>query len=330
MAQLNSLIDNTFDKLIVLSYSNIGYYIRHQFWVEKDFCASLEGKVAIVTGANSGLGKATAKEFAQRGAKVYLLCRNRSRAENAVRGIIEETANTDVFYELVDMSSQRSIREFVKRFKAKNRSLDILVNNAGVLLDDKQLSEDKIEKTFATNTLGYFLLTNLLISTLENALSSRIINVSSGGMYAVKLNVDDPQFDKRKFDGLLAYAESKRAEVVLTKFWAEKLAHKGIFVSSMHPGWADTPAVERSLPRFWKVTRPILRTPEQGADTIVWLAAHPNLQLSDSGKFWFDRQARPLHTLLSTKSSRQEEEAFWNYCCRLTNWKDLFPTTTPR
>jgi hypothetical protein len=119
-----------------------------------------------------------------------------------------------------------------------------------------------------------------------------------------------------------AYAETKRAEVILTEIWAEKQTDTPMIVSAMHPGWADTKAVKNSLPLFRTFTRPLLRTPEQGADTIVWLAVNPHLEHTDSGQFWFDRKARPTYRFKNTHNTQEEIQQFWDVCCELTGYRE--------
>ena len=162
------------------------------------------------------------------------------------------------------MSSQQQIRHFADTFQKESNQLDILINNAGVLLNERQESEDGIEMTFAINTLGYFLLTNLLRPMLAKSPQGRIINVSSGGMYTAKIHVDDLQYEQRTYNGVQAYAETKRAEVILTQIWAQKVADTNIVVAAMHPGWANTKGVQDSLPLFQTVMRPLLRSSAQG------------------------------------------------------------------
>ena len=155
-------------------------------------------------------------------------------------------------------------------------------------------TDEGFELTFATNVLGPFLLTNLLLDTLRRGAPLRIVNVSSGGMYTQKLDVDDLQLEQREYDPPAFYAHTKRCEVILTELWAERLRGSGVSVHAMHPGWADTPGVRTSLPRFRKLTRPLLRDSAQGADTIVWLATADE-PAERSGLFWHDREPRPLH-----------------------------------
>ena len=218
-----------------------------------------------------------------------------------------------------DLSELESVRQFAGRFRDQASRLDVLVNNAGVMTEARDVSADGIELTLATNVVGPFLLTNLLIPLIEESAPARIINVSSGGMYTQKLRVDDLQSERGQFDGPKVYARTKRAEVILTELWAEQLAGTGVVVHSMHPGWADTPGVRSSLPRFYKLTRPLLRTPQQGADTIVWLGAADEPGRS-TGVFWHDRRPRPTHLLPWTRETQQEREQLWARCAQLSGW----------
>jgi NAD(P)-dependent dehydrogenase (short-subunit alcohol dehydrogenase family) len=174
-----------------------------------------------------------------------------------------------------------------------------------------------VELTFATNVLGPFLLTKHLMPTLLASSPSRVITVSSGGMYTARLDAEDPQLEGRKFDGPAFYAHTKRAEVVLNGLWSERRAHQGVAFHAMHPGWADTAGLKTSLPRFRRVMRPLLRDARQGADTIVWLATAPELD-PRTGGFWHDRTPRPVHRLPRTCESRTERERLWGYCERLS------------
>jgi NAD(P)-dependent dehydrogenase (short-subunit alcohol dehydrogenase family) len=222
-----------------------------------------------------------------------------------------------VHLELADLSSLASVRDFVSRFLDQERRLDVLVNNAGALLSERETSVDGFELGFATNVLGPFLLTGLLIPRLKASAPSRIINVTSGGMYTQKLDAADLQFERKPFNGVIAYAQAKRAQVILTELWAEKLANSGITINAMHPGWADTSGVQTSLPTFRRFARRSLRTPQQGADTIIWLAVAPAVA-GASGRFWFDRQERTTHLLSRTQSSTRDRQRLWDECVRLS------------
>ena len=188
------------------------------------------------------------------------------------------------------------------------RPLHVLVNNAGVLLPNRTQTAEGLETTFATNLLGHFLLTNLLAEALADGAPARIVNVSSGGMYTQRIVVEDLQMERGRYNGTVAYARTKRAQVILTELWADALRSRGIAVHAMHPGWADTPGVEASLPRFHRLTRPLLRSPEAGADTIVWLCAAEEAGKT-TGLFWHDRRPRPTHRTRATRESAEERRA---------------------
>ena len=311
----SSLLDTALDLSVVGGYTSVGYRIRSRGWTA---LPRMEGKVVLITGATSGLGLAAADGFARLGAAVWLAVRNRERGEVARATILEHLGEADVLLGLCDVSRLDSVRQFAERFTAEAARLDVLVNNAGVLTQERELSADGIELTLATNVIGPFLLSQLLIPMLERSAPSRIVNVSSGGMYTQKLRADDLQSEHEDFNGPTAYARTKRAEVVLTEMWAQRLAGTAVTVHAMHPGWADTPGVRSSLPRFYRATRPLLRSPHQGADTIVWLgaAAEP---ADTSGGFWHDRRRRPTHLLPGTRETEEERDRLWAECVALSS-----------
>ena len=314
------LIDDILDRSVVGGFTNLGYRIRSRGWSASEL-HRMEGKVVLVTGASSGLGTAAAEGFARLGATVWLIVRNHGRGEEARARIAERTGNDDLHVGVCDLSHLASIRQFAGCFRDQASRLDVLVNNAGVMTEEREVSADGIELTFATNVVGPFLLTNLLIPLLQESAPARIINVSSGGMYTQKLRADDLQSERGEFEGPKVYARTKRAEVILTELWAEQLADTGVVAHAMHPGWADTPGVRSSLPQFYKITRPLLRTPAEGADTIVWLGAAAEPARS-SGRFWQDRRPRPTHWLGSNRETRAERERLLAECVRLSGWHD--------
>lgn len=298
-------LDRALDLTVVPGYSRLGYSVRSRWW---DELPRMDGRVALVTGATSGIGLAAATAFAGLGARVQILARDEERGERA-----RKQSGAERVWEC-DVSSLRSVREFALRFREAQPELQVLVNNAGVLTAERALSVDGHELALATNVLGPFLLTGLLVPALEAGAPSAIVNVSSGGMYTARLPVSDLQSERRDYDGAAVYARHKRAQVVLSEMWAERLQGSGIAVHSMHPGWVDTPGLEQSLPRFHRLMKPALRTPDEGADTIVWLAAseHP------SGRFWHDREERPTHILRRTRETDEERDRLWMECVRLT------------
>ncbi len=195
--------------------------------------------------------------------------------------------------------------------------VDVLVNNVGVLLPERQVTDEGLEKTLAVDLAGHFLLTNLLIPKLVASAPSRVINVTSGGMYSERIHPDDLQLEHDTYTGTVAYARAKRGQVILTEMWAERMAGTGVVFHAMHPGWARTEGVANSLPTFNHVMGPLLRTAEQGADTIVWLAASPEPS-GTTGRFWFDRREAPTHMLDSTKETQADRDALWSGLVEMT------------
>jgi len=252
---------------------------------QEDLDVDCKGKAYMITGANSGIGKQTALEIAKRGGTIHMVCRNPEYGEEAKKELRKLSDNSEIYLHILDMSKPRDVTKFVKKFNDENERLDVLINNAGCMVNTRELTEDNLEKNFATNTLGTFLITSGLVSLLGKSEEPRVVTVSSGGMLVQKLDVDDLQFEKMSpFDGTMAYAQNKRQQVVMTEEWAKQ--HKDIHFSVMHPGWADTPAVRSSMPDFYEKMRDKLRTVEQGADTVVWLAIAKDPAQMPSGLFW--------------------------------------------
>ncbi|KAM4608599.1 dehydrogenase/reductase SDR family member 12 [Polymixia lowei] len=287
-------------------YTKSGYEAAAKYFTPGDLDVDLNGRSFMITGANSGIGKSTALQIANRGGTVHMVCRNKERAEAAKDDIIEQSKNQNVHVHIVDVSSGRQVWEFAQNF-TQNNTIHVLVNNAGCMVNQRELTDEGLEKNFATNTLGTYILTTALIPALEKVEDPRVITVSSGGMLVQKLNVDDLQFEKGTFDGTMAYAQNKRQQVILTERWASQ--HKHIHFSSMHPGWADTPAVQSSMPDFHAKMKNKLRTEAMGADTVVWLAVSPPASKLPSGLFFQDRKAVSTHLpLASSRSTPQQEE----------------------
>ncbi|CAA0810856.1 NAD(P)-binding Rossmann-fold superfamily protein, partial [Striga hermonthica] len=260
----------------------------------EDMQMQIEGKNCVVTGANSGIGYATAEGLASRGATVYMVCRNKERGEAALSEIQSATGNKNVFLEVCDISSISDVKSFASRFSSRDVPIHVLVNNAGLLENKRLITSEGFEMNFAVNVLGTYTLTQLMLPLLEKAVpDARVITVSSGGMYTSPL-IEDLQFNDNKFDGVEQYARNKRVQVALTEKWGEMYKDKGIGFYSMHPGWAETPGVARSLPGFSKSLSGKLRSSKEGADTVIWLALQPKEKLV-SGAFYFDRAEAPKH-----------------------------------
>ena len=306
---IGSLIDTAMDRTVVPGYSKFGLAVRRRLpgWPEDP--PRMEGAVVLVTGASSGLGYETARRTAELGASVRVLTRDAERSERLATELVAETAG-DVVGVSCDVSSLDSLHEFCERFTAEEKRLDVLVNNAGVMPAERTLSDDGVELTFATHVLGPFVLIDSLKGLLESSAPARVVNVVSGGLYAQKLDIDDLQAEEGSYRKAAVYAKTKRAELLMGDEWARRLRGSGVVVHAMHPGWTDTPGVQDSMPGFSKVTKPIIRNLEEGADTIVWLAGAPEA-LESSGEFWCDRKPRPEHRVPFTHESADDRRRLW-------------------
>lgn len=310
---LTSALDTAMDRSVVLGYSRLGYLARRPEWKPGDPAAdALRGATAVVTGANSGLGKETATGLASLGARVLMVVRNKEKGHVAAAEIRAAHPEADVRVESCDISSLDSVREFAGRLLAAGGPVDVLVHNAGVLPPERAETADGHELTLATHVLGPLLLTELLRPLLRAASDARVVVVSSGGMYTQRLPSQDPEYRTGEYRGATAYARTKRMQVAFTPLLAERLAGDGASVYSMHPGWADTPGIVGSLPGFSRLLRPLLRTPAQGADTAVWLSATDPAPAS--GLFWHDRRSRPDQLLPWTGYGPAELDGLWRYC----------------
>lgn len=308
------------------SFDRIGFARHSRRFRPGELDVDLSGRFCLVTGGNAGLGRAAAEAFATRGASVQLLCRDAGRGEAARDEIRRSTGNRRVELGVLDVSDLAAIRRWVD--EARLSAVHVLVHNAGLLPERRLLTADGLELTLATHVVGPHLLTSLLAAPLRAAGDARVIFVSSGGMYTQRLHLEDLSWAGREYDGVIAYARTKRMQVVLAELWARSFAGSTVSVYSMHPGWADTAGVQTSLPRFYQVTRRLLRTPEQGADTIVWLALREPAP-SPSGEFWFDRQARAKHYLPWTRERPAAREALWAECQRLAGLEASARTASP-
>jgi dehydrogenase/reductase SDR family protein 12 len=314
---LSSVVDTALDRSIALGYGNVGLAVRQRLPGWPADPPRMDGKVVLVTGAGSGLGLASCVGFARLGASVRAHGRNERRAQQAAAQVLAEVPGAEVVPVACDVSSLAAIRAFALGFTGSEDRLDVLVNNAGVMPKERSRSVDGNELMFATHVLAPFALTALLAPLLERSAPSRVINVSSGGMYNQRLPADDLQSDHTSYGPKKLYARTKREQVIITEQWAQRLAGTGVVVHAMHPGWVDTGGVRDAMPVFFKITRPIIRTPEQGADTIVWLGAAPE-PLHSTGRFWEDRRPRPTHYALgASKDSPADRQKLWDECTRL-------------
>lgn len=318
VSRLTHAVDAVMEATVVPSFTRIGFRARRRLhdWTPLD-SFDLAGRRIVLTGANSGLGLAAAVQMARLGARLHVLVRSDDKGERTLAALAEEAGNEDATYGLADLTDLDSVRRFAAQARDLLGGVDVLAHNAGAMFEEHQVTEHGIEKTFAVHVAGSFLLTCELLPALRSAAPSRVIWMSSGGMYAQPLDVDHVETPPSDYRPTKAYARAKRAQVALADHLQQQLGDLGISFHSMHPGWADTPGVERSLPGFRQVMGPLLRDAQQGADTLVWLAAAPE-GLIRGGGFWLDRARRTRHKLPSTRSSDAEAARLLEHLVSLT------------
>ncbi|KAJ8924424.1 hypothetical protein NQ315_007220 [Exocentrus adspersus] len=271
-----------------------------------------EGKVIIVTGANTGIGKETAWELARRRAKVYMACRDMKCCEQAREEIVLDTKNKYVYCRKCDLASLQSIREFVKVFKSEQKRLDVLINNAGVMNTSISKTKDGFEMQLGVNHLGHFLLTNLLLDTIKASAPSRIINVSCVAYKKGQISKDNLNSDK-KYDAKDAYAQSKLAVILFTKELANKLQGTGVTVNSVHPGLVDTDIIRHmSFYSSWLSTVfikpfmwPFIKNARQGAQTIIYLSIDKAVE-NVTGKYFCDYEEADV-----SEDAKDDNTAKW-------------------
>ena len=309
------LIDAMAETAVVPSFTRLGYDLRSRLedWAPLDGYDA-EGRVMVVTGATSGIGRAAAAQLARCGATLVVVGRTADRNQAVVDELIEQTGNDRITQVAADMGHLDQVRALAERVLVEHERLDALVHNAGALLARRQETPDGLEVTVASQVVGPFMLTSLLLDRLAASGPARVVTVSSGGMYTAGLTVDGLQMSADRYKGAEQYARAKRAQVALNEMWAERFGDRGIHFHALHPGWVDTPGVDEALPRFGKVLGPALRTPAQGADTMVWLALD-DVALQSNGGFWHDRQVRPTHRLPTTRKTDTPETraALWDW-----------------
>lgn len=299
------------NKFSIASFTNIGYWFHARKFgpVEEN----LTGTTVLVTGATGGIGLEVATTLSALGARVIAVGRDRDKLK-----ALDEIMATQFRPVEADLSLMEEVHHLADDMVASEK-IDVVVNNVGVLLPEYAQTEEGLEKSFATNLAGHFVLTNAILPVMAAAGSGRVVNVSSGGMYSVRIKPAELQADPGRYSGSGAYAQAKRAQVILTEMWAEAVADRGVTVNSMHPGWVATSGVAYSLPTFNKVMKPFLRDVAQGADTIVWLAASSDVK-GATGQFWFDRASVPTHMSDSTQETPAERSQLWDVLVDVTGF----------
>ena len=278
--------------------------------------SGMRGKVCLVTGGSSGIGKATALGLANMGATVIVVGRDRSRGEAAVTEIKQKSNNDAVDLMLADLSSQASIRRLAEDFKDRYQQLHVLINNAGVFTSKHTVTVDGIETTFAVNHLAPFLLTNLLLDVLKASAPARIINITSSGERSGTINFDNLQGEGR-YSGFQAYNQSKLAMILFTYELARKLEGTGVTVNCVHPGVVVTNLGRGSSGAFGlllRLMRPFFSSPEKGAETPIYLASSPEVE-GVSGKYFAKKaEAKSSERSYDTVTARR----LWQVSAELT------------
>ena len=272
----------------------------------------MRGKTILITGGNSGIGKATAIQLAQMGASVCITSRNEQKAEKAVAEIIKKSGNQDISYLIGDLSSFSSIHNLADQFLSKNRQLDVLVNNAGLFLGELKHTKEGYEMQFGVNHLGHFLLSKLVLPALEKAQYPRLVNVSSIAYMHGEIDFDNLRGEKGDYSPIKAYARSKLANVLFTREFAKR--HPEVSANCLHPGVVRTPLANKDtkwyISLFWTMYKPFMCTPEKGAKTSVYLATSERLN-GVTGQFFDEKQCR--RNLVSRGRDTNVSARLWAY-----------------
>jgi NAD(P)-dependent dehydrogenase (short-subunit alcohol dehydrogenase family) len=272
---------------------------------------SMAGKRVVITGPTSGFGKEIAAQLAGLGAEIILACRDQGRGKQTVDEIARRTGAKNCVVMHIDTSSQLSIRDFVQRYRERYSRLDVLVNNAGIHRSQRQTSIDGLELTFATNVLGYQLLTRELLDLLRASAPARVVNVASN--FAGDLDLADLQFERRVYEGRKAYAQSKACNRLLTWALARRLEGTGVTANAMAPGLVMQTGLYRDAPLSARLIMHTLslfigRTIAQGADTAIWLASSPEVE-GVSDRYFDQRKEVPCKC-----RNVETEEKLWSIC----------------
>lgn len=299
-------VDALMEATVVPSFTKVGPAVRSRIYDWDDAPPGvLRGKIAVVTGATSGIGEQLARRLADLGATVHAVGRDPAKLDRTVGQITAAGSGSSVVGQPADLARLDDVRALADRLTSTVERVDVLAHVAGALVHERQDTVDGIELTAQVHVVAPFLLTQRLLGLLAESEDARVLTMSSGGMYTRRLDVEDLFDPPGDFNGTVAYARAKRAQVELNAEWARRYPDDGIGFHAVHPGWADTPGLQASLPGFARWLRPALRTAEEGADTAQWLAWTP-VATAPGGRFWHDR--RPRHTVALPWTTTPEGE----------------------
>ena len=311
MSTWKNVVDKVVEAPILTSFTSIGPAVRSRLddWTSLD-SYDLSGRRIVLTGGTSGLGLAAARRFTSLGATLFVVGRSKDKTERVCTELPGPGTATAVIADMGDLDQVRAAANEI----LDAGGADTLIHNAGALTADRRTNGDGIEATVASQVVGPHLMTTLLVPSLSTAAPGRVITMASGGMYAAPLTVRNLEMSEDEYGGSDQYARAKRAQVTMNEMWPKHVDASKVVFHAMHPGWADTPGVEASLPTFRKVMGPLLRSADQGADTLVWLVADDEATTS-SGDFWLDRRRRSIHKLPTTKKTDTPERRaqLWEY-----------------
>jgi dehydrogenase/reductase SDR family protein 12 len=279
------------------SYSAIGYWARRIFWGR--IKGQFSGQTWLVVGGSEGIGGAAARSAIAGGATVIAVGRDAAKLQ-AFQASLQGPGTLKP--EVADFSLMADVRKLLDRLQQQGVRIDVLIDNVGIQKRDQIITKEGLETSFATNILSHYLLTTGLLERGLLSPQATVIEVSSGGMYNHMMVLKDLNITGEGYLGVRAYGLSKRAQVMLAAHWREQHGGRGMEFYAMHPGWVDTAAVGRSMPRFRAMLKSVLREHYQGADTIVWLADKRPTQKQVEA-IWFDRKERPVHIYEHTPKS---------------------------
>ncbi|KRF37658.1 SDR family NAD(P)-dependent oxidoreductase [Nocardioides sp. Soil805] len=301
-------LDTVLDRSLVLGYTTIGLRVRQALpgWPADPAPDALAGRDVLVTGASSGLGIATAEGLAALGARVHLVVRDEAKGGRVLDEIARRRPDAELRLWRCDVGDVDDVRRFAGEVGAELPAIHAIVHNAGVMPPERAESAQGHELSMAVHVVGPVVMTEALRPQLEGG---RVVLVSSGGMYGQALRADDPAYRRGTYSPTTAYARSKRMQVEMLPLLADRWSLGGITAAAMHPGWADTPGVKESLPRFRSITRPVLRDDAQGADTSVWLVGTEPPPAT--GRFWHDRVRRLAHIVPTTRAGEADRARAW-------------------
>ena len=281
--------------------------------------SGMGGKLVLITGGTSGIGKAAATALADMGATVVITGRNEERGKRALQEIREESGNDGVELILADLTVQDEVRRLAEELRERHNQLEVLVNNAGLVLSERTETPDGIETQLAINHLAPFLLTNLLLDLLKESAPSRIVTVSSDAHRWAKIDLDDLQSRKR-YRGMQVYGKTKLANIMFTYELAERLEGTGVTANCMHPGGVNTNFGNNQggpMNLLFRLFKPFMRSPEQGADTLIYLASSPEVE-GMTGKYLADRKVKAASDAAYDETTRKR---LWEASEELTGLK---------